>query len=343
MHTVGVIGSGNWGSTIARLLAKNIESQKDFDKTVYMWTYEEIINGEKLTEIINKTGENVKYLKGVKLGNVLAVPDLIKVTQMSDILVFVTPHQFIKRIVSDMQGKVRKHAIAVNLSKGLLYENEFVTVSDYIKRELGIPCAVLMGANISNDVACDNIAEGTLGYKDERTGRIIHKIFNCYNYRVTPVKDVYGVEVSGALKNIVSIAYGITQGLNLSCNTSVAILRVGFTEMVNFIQKFFKGNPMTLLESSGIADLIVSCLNGRNFKCGVEIAKGKTIDQIESEMNGQKLQGTLTSKEVYEFLRRNDCDNEFPLFVNVYRICYENELCDSITDCIPHNFKSINE
>ncbi|KAF2343458.1 Glycerol-3-phosphate dehydrogenase NAD-dependent eukaryotic [Trinorchestia longiramus] len=336
-RTVGVIGSGNWGTTISHLISKNIMGKREFEQTVYMWTYEELVDGRKLTEIINKESENVKYLPGIKLKNVLAVPDLIEVTELADILVFVVPHQFMEKVIGQMKGHVRKNAVGVNLTKGLIYKDgEFVLLSQMIEKELDIPCGVLMGANIAIEVAKGEIAEGTLACKDRHARRILFNTFNSPTYRLSAVDDVAGVETSGTLKNVVAIAYGIAEGMGWSCNTSVAVLRAGLNEMKSFMKRFFDADPMTLFESSGFADLLVSCIKGRNHKCGLQLAQKKSIAEVEEAMGGQKLQGTLASKEIYGFLSSKGLIDEYPLMVTVYRICYEEELCDALLACIPY-------
>ncbi|KAG0439869.1 Glycerol-3-phosphate dehydrogenase [NAD(+)], cytoplasmic [Dictyocoela muelleri] len=334
--TIGVIGSGSWGTTIANLIAKNIKNNnKNYEEIVYMWTYEEIVDGRKLTEIINSKSENTKYLPGIKLENVVAIPDLEKVARMSDILVFVVPHQFIKKTVSSIKDQLKIDAVGVSLIKGILYEDKnFITISKFIEDELNIPCGVLMGANIASEVAEGHVAEGTLGYRDPEIKNVMMDIFNGFSYRVTCTEDINGVELAGTLKNIVSIAYGIAKGKGYSENTSVAILRKGLNEMKTFISEFFDGNPITLFESSGIADLIVSCLKGRNYKCGFELGRGKSVEDIENEMNGQKLQGPGTAKEVYDFLVSKGKEKDYPLFTFVYLICHEKLFSESILETL---------
>lgn len=339
-HTVSVIGSGNWGTAVSKLISSNIATRPDFNPELYMWTFEETIGDKNLTHIINTEHENVKYLPGVALPkNLKSVPDLRMCVENSDVLVFVVPHQFIKGIVSQIQSyNLKKECFAITLIKGILTENgQIVLISEYIKRELRVDCAVLMGANIASQVAMECVSEGTLACSNDRQKRIFMEMFNCYTYRVTCVEDIASVELSGTLKNIVCIGYGITGGLNYPSNTRAAVLRNGLKEIVRFCQMFFEGVQVeTFFESAGIADLFVSALSGRNFRCGESIAKKKDIAEIEQEMQGQKLQGTLTSKEVYEFLKGKGKTEEFPLFTTVYKICYEDEPCDSILEVISY-------
>ncbi|KAM0675658.1 hypothetical protein GVAV_001026 [Gurleya vavrai] len=337
-HKISIIGSGNWGTAISKIILQAIKDKKDCDETIFMWTFEEIIDGKKLTDIINTTHENVKYLPGVILSkNLIAMSDLKSCVKDSNILVFVVPHQFVKKVVSDLKGNIRKDAIAVSLIKGVMVEdNKLKLISDFISEELKIECGVLMGANIANEIGNGCISEGTLACKNEKARSILKNIFNCYNYRVSCVSDKNGVELCGTLKNIVSLAYGIGNGINLPKNTKVAILRNGLKEMVKFCMMFFSDVKLgTFFESAGIADLFVSSLCGRNFKCGIDLGT-KSIEEIEKEMGGQKLQGTLTAKEIFGFLHEQEKEKEFPLFVMVYRICYEKEPCDSILEVLSY-------
>jgi glycerol-3-phosphate dehydrogenase (NAD+) len=113
---VCIVGSGNWGSAIAKLAGQNAAEKEMFDNTVNMWVYEEMIEGRKLTEIINEDHENVKYLPGVKLPeNVVAVPELLDAARDADLFIFVIPHQFISRLVGQMKGNIKENAAAISL------------------------------------------------------------------------------------------------------------------------------------------------------------------------------------------------------------------------------------
>lgn len=134
-----------------------------------------------------------------------------------------------------------------------------------------------------------------------------------------------GVELCGALKNIVAIGAGFSDGLGYGGNTKAAIIRIGLQEMMRFCKKFYSGvEDSTFFESCGVADLITTCFGGRNRKCAEAFVKsGKSWEEIEKELlNGQKLQGTLTAAEVFQVLRRTDSAAEFPFFTTVYRIAF---------------------
>lgn len=153
-----------------------------------------------------------------------------------------------------------------------------------------------------------------------------HACFRTLFYRpyfhVRMVSDVAGVSLGGALKNIVALAAGFVDGRGWGDNAKAAVMRVGLLEMVKFGKEFFGQTVHTgtfTEESAGVADLITSCSGGRNFRCAkMAVERGVSVDEIEAqELNGQKLQGTSTAKEVNSFLKARGRDEEYPLFTAV--------------------------
>ncbi|KAI8533554.1 hypothetical protein RHMOL_Rhmol10G0019800 [Rhododendron molle] len=168
---VTVVGSGNWGSVAAKLIASNTLKLSSFHDEVRMWVFEEVLpSGEKLSEVINQTNENVKYLPGIKLGrNVVAVPDLEHAVRDANMLVFVAPHQLMEGLCRRLVGKIRADAEAISLIKGMEVKMEGpCMISTLITEQLGINCCVLMGANIANEIAVEKFSEATVGYRENK-------------------------------------------------------------------------------------------------------------------------------------------------------------------------------
>ncbi|KAN0061960.1 glycerol-3-phosphate dehydrogenase [Thecaphora frezii] len=331
---VAIIGSGNWGSAIARIAGINTERHASiFEKDVMMYVYEEEINGRKLTQIINEEHENPKYLPGIKLpAHVRAVPSAAEAAQGATLLVFVLPHQFIGSVCQQLKGKVDPSARAISMIKGVdVRDGDIRIFADVIEATLGVDCSALSGANIANEVAQDKFSETTIGHREGTRGResaeLFFHLFDTPTFKVGMIEDVAGVSLCGALKNVVAIAAGFTDGLGWGDNAKAAVMRIGLMEMKRFSEEFFKGvKPETFTETSaGIADLITTCMGGRNRKCAEAFVKtGKPFDQLERELlNGQKLQGTETAREVHEFLKARGKVDEYPLFRAVYSIAYE--------------------
>lgn len=324
---IAIIGSGNWGSAIARIAGQNVHHFDRFDNQVKMWVFEEEVEGRKLTEIINTEHENVKYLPGIKLPeNVVAVPDLVEVIKGATMLVFVLPHQFLHRLIPQIKPHLSENAKAISLIKGIDYDEKgLVLISDIIRNGLDLDVSVLMGANVANDVARDQFAEATIGAKVSEHGEAFKDLFDTALFRVNVVTDTVGVELCGALKNVVAVGAGFCDGLGFGGNTKAAIIRIGLIEMMRFCKKFYEGiKPSTFFESCGIADLITTCFGGRNRKCAEAfVTSGKSWEALEDELlGGQKLQGTLTAVEVNKVLTIAGAIEEFPLFTMIYDIAF---------------------
>lgn len=328
LKKVAIIGSGNWGSAIARLVGRNAARLSDkFDPTVKMWVFEEKVDGRNLTEIINTDHENVKYLPGRKLPeNIVASPDISDAALDADLLIFVLPHQFIKRSCAPLAGKLKNSAKALSLVKGfaILPEGGVQLISQIIENEMKVPVSVLMGANLANEVADEKFCETTIGATDNEVGEDFKQLFQTENFRVSVVGDKEIVEICGALKNIVACAAGFCDGLNMGDNTKAAVIRLGLKEMIAYGEKFYPGGSLsTYLESCGVADLITTCYGGRNRRVSEAFVKtGRPLADLEAEMlNGQKLQGPETAAEVNYQLRQLGAEDQFPLFTTVHKIC----------------------
>ncbi|CAD5219517.1 unnamed protein product [Bursaphelenchus xylophilus] len=347
---VTIVGSGNWGSAIARIVGQTTQQNPDiFDKTVRMWVFEEIVNGEKLSEIINTRHENVRYLPGKILpSNVVAVPDLLEAAKDADILIFVIPHQFVEKVCAQLKGNIKPDAEVVSLIKGVSvgHGGGIHLISEVIRAALDVEVSVLMGANLAPEVANENFCEATIGTKDLDVGHALKVLFHTDYFRINVVKDAHTVELCGALKNIVACAAGFSDGLGYGDNTKAAIIRLGLMETIRFVEEFYPGSQFTtFFESCGIADLVTTCYGGRNRKICEAFAKtGKSIQELEVELlNGQSAQGPPTAAELYASLKSRGVERKFPLFVSVHKICIGelpvNKIIDQIRDHPEHHQK----
>ncbi|KAF9884653.1 glycerol-3-phosphate dehydrogenase [Aspergillus nanangensis] len=389
-HKITVVGSGNWGCAIAKIVAENAREYPEFEDDVQMWVFEEKVEISKdsrhydpssplcqgpqnLTDVINQTHENIKYLPGITLpSNLHANPSLVDAVQDSTILVFNLPHQFIIKTCEQIKGKILPYARGISCIKGVDVREEGISLfSETIGNILGIYCGALSGANIASEVAQGKWSESTIAYHpphldskapspnispnsstldvvhfehQDVSGRpsrvklqalpsdyppvnhaVLKSLFHRPYFHIRVVSDVAGVSLGGALKNVVAIAAGWVEGKGWGDNAKAAVMRVGLLEMVKFGEQFFGAtiNTRTFTEeSAGVADLITSCSGGRNFRCAkLSVERGLSIEEVEkTELNGQKLQGTLTAIEVNQFLKKQGLEEEFPLLTAVYRV-----------------------
>ncbi|KAG0651082.1 Glycerol-3-phosphate dehydrogenase [Hyphodiscus hymeniophilus] len=364
-HKVTVIGSGNWGSTIAKIVAENTRAHPNlFEEEVQMWVFEEEVTlpedskyydasnagkPQKLTEVINTCHENVKYLPNIALPtNVIANSSVRDAAKDSSILIFNLPHQFIGRTSKQLEGHILPYARGISCIKGVeVAEDKVSLFSEWIGEGLGIYCGALSGANIANEVANEKWSETTIAYdpptmdsrSPSRNPSPSDNVSASPNMEHKDVRGRSSVSLSGALKNIVALAAGFVEGKGWGDNAKAAVMRVGLLEMVKFGKEFF---PETVRvetfteESAGVADLITSCGSGRNFRCAkMAVERGVTVAEIEkTELNGQLLQGTSTAKDVNNFLKARGRDGEYQLFTAVLDILEGRKTVDDIPDLL---------
>ena len=329
MSRVSIIGSGNFGSCIAREIGRNIlKLGKEFNPEVKMWVLEETLNGESLINIINTRHENVKYLPGFHFTeNVKAVGDIVECCD-ADYFVFVVPHQFLEGTLRKMQGHVKKTATGCMLTKGITFKDGTIQLlTDTISEILGIPCGSLMGANIANEIARGDYCESTLAFPD-KNGPIAanwKRLLESETFSISIVEDCALQQLAGTIKNIIAIGGGIIDGLGMGQSTKAAILRVGCLEVYNFAKWYFPDRNVkleTMTESCGFGDIVASSYGGRNRRCAEYFVKtGKSFPECERDLlNGQKLQGNLAAAEVYKVLKLRNACKQFPLFTTIYLI-----------------------
>ena len=253
---LAVIGGGNWGTAVANHLAK-VNSAFE----VSMWVFEELVDGRKLTEIINTTHENTKYLRGIYLtSNLIAFSSMSEVIFNADIIFSVVPHQFLRSVLKQIQmtGKLKKTAIVVSLTKGLNVRPEGPELlSALIKRELCLDTEVVVvsGANVAREVANGDFVEATVACRDRATAQAVVALFKSPTFSLQISSDVATVEMLGALKNVVAMGAGFVDGMGKGCSSKAALLRQGIQEMKGFCQIYAKDSFQleTVLSSAGVA------------------------------------------------------------------------------------------
>jgi glycerol-3-phosphate dehydrogenase (NAD+) len=329
MARVSVIGSGNFGSCIAREIGNNVKNLKDiFNEEIKMWVLDEQVNGESLIQIINTKHENVKYLPGFVIPeNVKAIGDITECCD-ADYFIFVVPHQFLASTLKKMVGHVKPTATGCLLTKGITFKDGTVQLlTDTVEEILGIKCGSLMGANIANEIARGDYCESTLAFPISGSPIATNwkKLFENPKFSIRITDDIVLQQLAGTLKNIIAIGGGIIDGLKMGQSTKAAILRVGFLEVYEFAKWYFPERGVkleTMVESCGFGDIVASSYGGRNRKCAEYFVQtGKSFQECEAELlNGQKLQGTLAAAEVFKVLKARNAVKQFPLFATIHMI-----------------------
>merc|ERR1712025_1205477 len=256
--------------------------------------------------------------------------DVKKAVEGAHVLVWVLPHQFIPRTAESVKDVIHPNAISVSMVKGGvdIAKDGLKLCSETIAEIVGHGVSVIMGANVANEVARGDFCEATVGATDAMTGAVHQMVFNTKSFSVNVVDEVASVELCGALKNVVALAAGFTDGLGMGSNTKAAIVRLGLKEMEAFIRHFYPETASHVFaESCGVADLITTCFAGRNRKCAEAFAasrvkgESRSWEDIETELlSGQKLQGTLTAMEIYPLIELHGLESQLPLICATYAI-----------------------
>jgi len=309
--SIGIVGAGAWGTTLAIMLAKK-------NLQVKLWT-----QTKKITDEIIEYKENKTYLPGIHIAENLLFPsdNLEEVIKDSNVLVIAIPSQFFRNIVKEIRPFARPEMIFVSVTKGF-DEDTHHTMSDVLKEELPKECieniGILSGPNLAREIAKELPAVTVAASENIRVMRKIKQIFQTKHFRVLQSSDVKGVEIGGALKNIFAIAAGIADELGFGANTFAAILTGGFTEIYSLGVKL-GARFDTFLSPAGIGDLFTTCSSSlsRNKTLGIELARGKKLKEIISGMKAVA-EGVNTTRLAYELSLEHKIG--MPLTKEVYQV-----------------------
>jgi len=309
---IAVLGAGNWGTTTALLL-----NSKGYN--VRLWEFNETLARDMINNRENKT-----YLKGYPIPeDIFITSSLNESIDGANIVVFVVPSSVMRRTAVSLNEceVLTGDAILVSLSKGLEYE-PLKTMTDTIADEVaGHPLVALSGPCIASEVAKGMPTTIVSASKDMDAARTIQDIFMTSSFRVYTSNDPLGVQLGGALKNIIAIAAGICDGLGFGTNAKSALMTRGIVEMTRF-GALLGAKPETFNGLSGIGDLITTCMSphSRNRRVGEELVKGKSLKAILNEMV-MVAEGVPTAKAVCEYSRDNNVD--MPITKQVYGVLFE--------------------
>lgn len=317
---IAVLGDGGWGTTLAILLSK-----KGYNVTLW-GAFPEYIR------FLNRTGENKKFLPGIKIPNsILLTHDIREAVNNKNIIVLAIPSQHMRSVLKRLQpahlrgglvGPPRRwDTVYVSAAKGI--ENRtLLRMSGVIREELGnIEIAVLSGPTISYEVARGFPTTAVAASNKEGIAKRIQEVFSTQEFRVYRSTDVIGVEVGGSLKNIIAIAAGISDGLGFGTNSKAALLTRGLVEITR-LGVAMGAEKETFSGLSGLGDLITTCISphGRNRWFGEQVGKGND-PEIVLKKTEMAIEGVPTAKSAYNLAKKYKV--EMPITEQVYRILYE--------------------
>ena len=307
MPKVAVYGAGSWGSALAVLLANA--------------GHQVALIGRHLDEMerMSKQRENARYLPGVALPlGLLPTTDLASLN--ADLVVFSVPSHSVRQAARLVKPYLRPGCIVVNTAKGL-EEQTHLRLSEVLTEELPQnPIAVLSGPSHAEEVGRD-MPTTVVVASDVGTAATVQDLMMTPEFRVYTNPDVIGVELGGALKNVIALCTGIAEGLGFGDNTKAALMTRGLAEIAR-LGVALGGHPLTFAGLSGVGDLIVTCTSqhSRNRRAGVALGQGKSLETVLKEV-GMVVEGVKAARVAYQLSVEKDIS--MPITQQAYKVLFE--------------------
>ena len=320
MAKAGVLGAGSWGTALAILLNEN-----GHEVTVWSIDPEEI-------KMLDTKREHESKLPGVKISDdMVFTTDLESAIKDKDFVVMAVPSKFVRGTAKMASGFFAKDQIIVDVAKGI-EDDTLMTLSEQIREE--IPQAevtVLSGPSHAEEVGRKLPTICVIGARKKEVAEYLQKCFMNQVFRVYTSPDMLGIEVGGALKNVIALAAGVADGLGCGDNTKAALITRGIAEIARLGVKM-GGKPETFSGLTGIGDLIVTCasVHSRNRKAGYLMGKGMSMDEAMKEVN-MVVEGVYSAKAAAKLAKKYDVS--MPIVEQVNEVLFNNKnATDALND-----------
>lgn len=313
---VAVVGSGSWGTTLAKVAAEN-------GRKTLLWT-----RRQELCDEINRSRRNQSYLPDIELPPLLeATSDLERIAKSAKLVLMVVPSHGLREIAFALGGFLTGEHVIVHATKGI-ERKSYKRMSEVLREETCVRrVGVLSGPNLALELALGQPTGTLIASQYDEVVQRCQRLFGNGYFRVYQSRDVVGAEVGGAFKNVVAIAAGVAGGLGLGENSKALLITRGLAEMAK-LGIAMGGELATFAGMAGIGDLIATCSSNlsRNHQVGVRLARGETIEHIQAQMQ-MVAEGVKTTRAISDFALRHGLD--LPIVRAVYRLLYEG--CDIAT------------
>ena len=307
---IAVIGSGSWGCSAAILLANKGYS-------VYLWSWQ-----QSETDRLNKDRENKDVLPGRHLpDNIICSHDMALCVDGADLVVTVAPSIATRTTAKQLAECIKDGQIIVNLSKGL-EDGTLFTLSQVYREEIpNAKIAVMSGPSHAEEVSIGLPTVNVVAASDEKVAKYIQQIFTTENFRVYTSGDILGVELGGAIKNVIALCAGICDGIGYGDNTRAALITRGIAE-ISRLGVAMGAKEETFAGLSGIGDLIVTCTSthSRNHRAGILLGKGMSLSETLNSVH-MVVEGVNTAKAAYELSKKYNV--RMPITQEAYRVLFE--------------------
>ncbi len=309
---ITIVGAGSWGTALAHLLA-----QKGF--SVFL-----LARREEVVEAINRRQENPFYLPKIRLSSkIKATKEAEEAFRGAQVVIWAVPSHALREMVRRLKALFPKQVPMVSTIKGI-EEKSLLTMSQVLAEEVPEhPVVVLSGPSFAEEVAQERPTAVTVaGYQREVTEKIQHLLATSY-FRAYLSLDVLGVELAGALKNVIAIAVGISDGLGMGLNARAALITRGLAE-ISRLGLHLGANPLTFSGLAGLGDLVLTCTGplSRNRTVGLRLGKGERLEEILSDLK-QVAEGVRTTASARALAKRHQV--EMPITEAVYQVLYHGE------------------
>jgi glycerol-3-phosphate dehydrogenase (NAD(P)+) len=315
VEKIAVIGAGSWGTALAIVLADNGHKVKLYGR-----------RDEQMSEI-NESHTNERYLPSIKLPtNIVGYSSLKDAVADVDTIVLVTPTKAMRAILGDLKQIIAKKVTIVHASKGIEPETH-KRISEMIEEEIPEKLldavVVLSGPSHAEEVSRRMPTTVTVSSNKESAQEKVQDLFINTNFRVYTNADVIGVELGGALKNIIALGAGLCDGLGHGDNAKAALMTRGLAEIARLGTKM-GANPLTFAGLTGIGDLIVTCtsVHSRNWRAGNMLGKGNKLNDVLENM-GMAVEGVRTTKAAYQLSQ--NVGVEMPITAQIYEVLFNDK------------------
>jgi glycerol-3-phosphate dehydrogenase (NAD(P)+) len=307
-----VIGAGAWGTALSDLLARN-------DHQVALWAYE-----PDVVDTINQKHENLRFLAGHKLApSLTAVADLHKAVAAAELVVLATPSQVLRPIVRSARASLRTTTPMVIATKGLERQT-LALMTDVVLEEIpGATVVALSGPSFAAEVVQRQPTAVVVASDNNEAAEVAQQAFSSPYFRAYTHTDVTGVELGGALKNVMAVATGIAEGLGLGFNARAALITRGLAEMTR-LGVALGAEQSTFAGLAGLGDLVLTCTGSlsRNRAVGLELGKGRKLEDILKDSE-TVAEGVVTAQSARELAVRKRV--EMPIVDTVNRVLFEGQ------------------
>lgn len=314
MAKVAVLGAGSWGTALSIVLSDN-------GHDVNLWTHK-----KEQADSINTTHKNEKYLEIMIPEKIKAFHNMAKAVEGAEAIILVVPTAAMREVCQELNGCLKQRVTIIHASKGI----EPVTlkrVSEMISEEMDDyayeDIVVLSGPSHAEEVAKRQPTTVTVSSLDQDHANIAQDLFINESFRVYTSQDLIGIELGGALKNIIALGAGISDGLGFGDNAKAALMTRGLAE-ISRLGTALGANPLTFLGLPGVGDLVVTCtsVHSRNWRAGHLIGSGKKLDEVLDIMD-MVVEGVRTTEAAYQIAAEQQI--EMPITTAIYDVLFNDK------------------